>query len=435
MRLARMCPLLGRLFLLGVLSLIGLAGCPDRGAGSGPDPRRAITADLGGALRRHAATPGPRTVRLRTAKRVGVPLHPAPLSRRISGRLPSGTRVRILGERRGGRWLHIRAANGTSGWIVSRYVDWRDVRSRPARPRGRPVTCPPALGPSPTVEARPARRVTRGHGRLSPVPATLRVVSYNVWELYDGVGRDRYLSRKHAGSLAPADVKLRVAKLAAQIKAVRPHVIAFQEIEDADLACRVAVLAVPGARWQCGAGAWSRRDTPQNVAVATRVAGTLRVLTPRHRAAPRGAVELELAGGHLSVLAVHLKSSRGARGTKDCRNARRREAMARALVSYLQPSRGSRAVLLVGDFNFDPQISLHDHADDRLRSAGLKSLRVRFYPRGAPPTYPAYRSTIDLAFFRPVGMIAATGYRVLTGAKVNPWTSDHVPVAVTLRTR
>jgi endonuclease/exonuclease/phosphatase family metal-dependent hydrolase len=275
------------------------------------------------------------------------------------------------------------------------------------------------------------RMVTAGAGQSAPLPASLVVASYNVWELYDGYGGDRYYSRHHADSLTPTDVKLRVAKLAAELKPTQPHVIAFQEIEDAKLACRVAEKAVPGARWHCAAGAWTKRSTPQNVAIATRVGGTARILTPRTRFAPRGVVELTLPGGKARVLTVHLKSSRGARGARDCRNANRRQALADAIVAHLRGD--AAAALVIGDFNFDPLRAAHDLTDDVLIKARFRSLCQRFYPQGAPSTYPTFRSTIDLAFFRPAAGITASGFKVLAQARVNRWTSDHVPVVATLK--
>jgi endonuclease/exonuclease/phosphatase family metal-dependent hydrolase len=275
--------------------------------------------------------------------------------------------------------------------------------------------------------------VTAGPGKKTRLPATLVVASYNVWELYDGYGGDRYYSRHHADSLTPADVKIRVAKLAAELRASKPHVIAFQEIEGAKLACRVASKALPGYRWQCAAGAWKKRSTPQNVAIATRVGGKASILTPRSGFAPRGVVELTLPGNKLRVLTVHLKSSRGARGHRDCRNANRRQALADAIVARVRGFKG--AAVVIGDYNFDPLRALHDRTDDVLKKARFKSLRQRFYPNGAPSTYPTWRSTIDLAFFRAGAGVSATGFRVLTKARVNRWTSDHVPVLATFRLR
>jgi endonuclease/exonuclease/phosphatase family metal-dependent hydrolase len=382
-------------------------------------------------------TPAPaETVVLRAHHRLGVPLHPRARSRAVSGRLPDGAVVKILAERFGGRWIKVRAKSGKTGWIVRRYLALR-TRARPRRlghrPRGPTCPPPPARGPHVFDVAEVPRMVTAGQGRRAPLPAKLVVASYNVWELYDGYGSDRYYSRHHADSLTPTDVKLRVAKLAAELRATRPHVIAFQEIEDAKLACRVAAKAVPGVRWQCAAGAWKKRSTPQNLAIATRVGGKARILTPRTGFAPRGVVELELPGARLRVLTVHLKSSRGARGLRDCRNANRRQALADAIVAHLRQARS--AAVVIGDYNFDPLRVHHDRTDDVLKKARFESLRQRFYPSGAPATYPTFRSTIDLAFFRPAAGITAMGFKVLTKARVNRWTSDHVPVVATFRLR
>jgi len=425
-------------FVLPLAPAILLAGCAAERKPS-PAPREARSHIR---LPTVNAAPDPaqaESVVLRAHNRLGVPLHPRARSRAISGRLPDGTVVKVLAERFGGSWLQVRAKSGKTGWIVRRYLAHR-TRARTRRPRGHQppgpaVVCPPppALGPHVFDVAEVPRMVTAGSGTKTPLPGTLVVASYNVWELYDGLGGDRYYSRHHADSLTPTDVKLRVAKLAVELRAAQPHVIAFQEIEDAKLACRVAAKAVPGSRWQCAAGAWKKRSTPQNVAIATRVGGTAHILTPRTRFAPRGVVELELPGGKLRVLTVHLKSSRGARGHRDCRNANRREAMADAIVARVRGFAG--AAVVIGDYNFDPLRALHDRTDDVLQKARFKSLRQRFYPNGAPSTYPTWRSTIDLAFFRAGPGVTATGFRVLTKARVNRWTSDHVPVLATFRLR
>ena len=90
------------------------------------------------------------------------------------------------------------------------------------------------------------------------------------------------------------------------------------------------------------------------------------------------------------------------------------------------------AALLVGDFNVDPLRASHDRTGAVLAQARFESLRQRFYPKGAPATYPHYRSVIDLAFLRPAQGVVARSYRVLADARVGRWTSDHRPVVVTV---
>jgi len=415
--------------LCSLLVLTALVGACSKRRGSRSEPPRAVVADLRGALTR----PG-RRIRLRRGRSHGIPVHPLPFSRRVVARIPGGTEVAVLASRRGGRWLEVRAPDGTRGWIIRRYVGVQG-RQRPRHHWGAgQARCPlPPPGPAPRLKWQRALEVPQGRG-LPPLrlPRVLTVASYNVWELYDGEGGDRYLSRYHADALSPGDVKLRVAKLAAALRPAMPHVIVFQEIESGQLACRVARLVVPRARWRCGAGVWSRRASPQNIAVASRVGGSMGRLRPAWRFAPRGAVELVLGGGRLVVLGVHLKSSRGRRGLGDCRNAARRAAMARALVAYLGKRHPGAAALLVGDFNVDPLRAQYDQTASVLLGARLESLRRRFYPDGAPATYPHYRSVIDLAFFRPAQGVVAKSYRVLAKARVGRWTSDHRPVVVKL---
>ncbi|MFH2009653.1 MAG: endonuclease/exonuclease/phosphatase family protein [bacterium] len=422
-------PLLG-LFLGGLLG-----GCPAEPKREHATPPTRSAADM--ELSR--ATPSAQVV-LRAHSRLGVPLHPLPRSRKISGRLPGGSVVRILAERFDGRWVQIRAQDGTTGWIVRRYLGARlgtTPRSR-VRPEDGAGCRAPAPGPAPQLRVTEvAQPVRAGKGPpLGVWQGPLVVASYNVWELYDGKGGDRYLSRHHAGTLAAPDVEKRVTLLAEQLRGAMPHVIAFQEIENARLACRIAAKVVPRAPWRCAAGSWSRGASPQNVAIASRVGGgRFRVLTPLGRFIPRGAVELELGGGKLRILSVHMKSSRGARGARDCRNAAKRQALARALIHHLQASRATSAALVLGDYNFDPLQALHDRTDDELRGARFVSLRQQFYPKGAPSTFPRYKSTIDLAFFRAAAGIRAAGFRVLQQARSDRWVSDHLPVAATLRLR
>jgi hypothetical protein len=377
---------------------------------------------------------------LRGGKRLGVPLHPGPRARAVSGRLPNGTPVEVVDATADGRWVKVRARSGAGGWITRRYLDEdapRSAGTSPARPPGDDpagATCPLPATPLSTdlLAAAPADVPEAGPAAPAPAPTgRITVASYNVWELYDGQGGDRYLARDHADALDAAGVARRVAALGAQLKAAQPHVVAFQEIEDARLACRVAAAAVPGARWRCAAGRWARGPSPQNVALATRIGGSFRVLSPKGRSAKRGAVELLVAGGRLRILSVHLKSSRGARGVQDCPNALARYAMATALVKHLGADPRT-AALVVGDFNVDPPRARHDRTDAVLTAAGLVSLVARFHPGGAPATYPRFRSTIDLAYFRAAAGVRAEGYAVLETARSDRTTSDHRPITVTL---
>jgi endonuclease/exonuclease/phosphatase family metal-dependent hydrolase len=353
--------------------------------------------------------------------------------------------VRVLAEAGGGKWLRVRAADGTDGWISSRYLQ-RDAPPRTAADPEQPTdgvgTAGPGMAgtcPFPSAFASAKLGVTTPAvvpevgpvSAASGTPTRIIVASYNVWELYDGQGGDQYLARDHADALDAPGVTRRVAALGAQLRPAQPHVIAFQEIENAALACRVAEQAVPRARWRCAAGRWASGSSPQNVALATRLPGQLRVLDPQGRFATRGAVELVALGGRLRILSVHLKSSRGARGMADCRNAVRRQAMATALVGHLRGDPRS-AALVVGDFNFDPRQARHDQTDETLEAGGLKNLVAQFHPQGALSTYPRFRSTIDLAFFRAAPGVRAEGFAVLSTAKSDRWTSDHLPVTVSL---
>jgi endonuclease/exonuclease/phosphatase family metal-dependent hydrolase len=267
------------------------------------------------------------------------------------------------------------------------------------------------------------------------------IVSYNVWELYDGIGEGRYLSHEaHGGSPPSKQYPLRLAALGRALSAVEADVLVLQEVEGAGVACALAAAAWPGSGWSCYGARGSSSGMPQNVAVATRLEGTARVLRPADLRAsgPRPALELSLAGTDgLTVTGLHLKSSRGQSSHDDCENARRRMGMSAALATRYQ---GWSSVLLVGDFNVDPLDSasaLYDRTDDILTARGWSRLCPT---KGGCPvaTWRGARgagSSIDLAFFRGGGRWRPGPVKVLASAPhVSRTTlgSDHLPLVVDL---
>jgi hypothetical protein len=253
----------------------------------------------------------------------------------VSARLPGGTTVTLLESQDGGHWLRVRAPDGTTGWLIDKYV----VPAGQGDAAATGELCPLAA-PSPDaafIAAEPAGTASLpGETRRLGVSGDLVVVSYNLWELYDGRDGDSYLGeREHpeSATLDPAHAARRVAALAAPLAGLSADVFVFQEVENAELACAVARAADERSAWRCWASDWAHEPHPQNVAVASRVAGTVVLLDPGEGMGQRGALELAVDGTALRIAAVHLKSSVGAEGVDDCGNAAKRMAVAQGTSS------------------------------------------------------------------------------------------------------
>ncbi|MBN1772678.1 MAG: SH3 domain-containing protein [Deltaproteobacteria bacterium] len=392
-----------------------------------------------------------RAATLRAANELGVPLHPGEGDRKVSGRLPDGTRVVVLETARDGGWLRVRSDDGTDGWVVARYVQL-DAPSAGAPaavvPDGLPDDFPLPGGACPTAIPDPAAKLTAAaaddEAKVPGVESSrdggrLVVVSYNVWELYDGRDGDDYLSDDHAEAerlAGPGHAARRVEVLGGALRAAAPHVLVLQEVEDAALACAVARAAVPDAGWRCWAAGWAREPHPQNVAVASRVGGEVARLDPGRGMGQRGALEWTLPGGDLRVAAVHLKSSVGDVGVEDCDNARKRMALAWGLAQRQAEVPGG-AYLVIGDFNVDPADPLkveYDRTDDILARAGGEDLVARLLASGdRPGGSSGSRTVIDRAVLRPGAGVEAVGLEFLAQAPRRGWASDHVPLVVELQ--
>jgi len=273
-------------------------------------------------------------------------------------------------------------------------------------------------------------------------------VSYNLWELYDGRGEERYLAADAHGGSPAEQYAQRAAAYVRTLKGLEVDLLLLQEVESAAVACALAGKAWPSSGWSCYSTRRSEGGFPQNIAIATRLKGTARWLrsSDQHATGPRGALELSLQGaGGLTVTAVHLKSSRGQTSHDDCGNARKRMGAAAALARRYE---GWSSVLIAGDFNVDPGDrgrALYDRTDDVLLGRGFKRLcstaaegcQVPTYLFGAPSKRTKQRGgAIDLAFFRGGGIWRAEGFRVITSAphrSRNPFGSDHLPVEITLQ--
>jgi endonuclease/exonuclease/phosphatase family metal-dependent hydrolase len=422
---------------VALLSVV-VACLPQRGRNSVSDGNRPVSPSAAAAVVAAPAPPSGRQVVLRADNDRGVPLHAAAGDRAVSARLPGGTAVALLESQDGGHWLRVRAPDGTSGWLIDKYVVPAAGQGDAAAPG---ELCPLAAPSAGAVfaAASPADSASLpGVARRLGESGDLVVVSYNLWELYDGRDGDSYLGGEdhpEATTLDPAHAARRVAALAAPLAGLSADVFVFQEVENAALACAVARAADERSAWHCWASDWAHEPHPQNVAVASRVAGTVVQLDPGEGMGQRGALELSVAGTALRIAAVHLKSSVGAEGIDDCRNAAKRMAVAQGLV-LRQREVPDSAYLVVGDFNVDPADAAktgYDRTDDILVGTGAADLVPRFADVAALAAQNPYGTVIDRAFFRPGASVAAQGLRFVEDAPTGGWASDHRPLVVTLR--
>jgi endonuclease/exonuclease/phosphatase family metal-dependent hydrolase len=380
----------------------------------------------------------------------------APVHRKMGGgggfvRLPECTRLAVIENH--DRWLQVafpEIEGRTEGWLSSRYaIDCAPCRARdggaevsdlswPPQPRGMCLTSGASAQEAFRVEAPP--RTIEANGGARGVPGVkVLVVSYNVWELYDGQGEPAYLAKAHGGTPAEQFPR-RLELLSKALAELEVDVLLLQEVEGAQVACDLASRAWPESGWTCVDSGSNTSATPQNLALATRLKGTARLLEPvnRRKSGPRGALELSLEGaGGLTVTTVHLKSSRGLQGPDDCDNARLRMGSAAALTGRYN---GWSSVLIAGDFNIDPldtSRTLYDRTVDILTARGfLRGCPLE--PGCAAPTFIGSEPehAIDLALFKSGGRWRVEAVRVLSKAprrQQNSLGSDHLPLLIELR--
>lgn len=386
---------------------------------------------------------------------LGAPVHRERGGRGGFVRLGECTNVTLIeGDERWYRVSFPLTDDRTEGWISQGYVmdcgpcgagdsgaNSGEVGSTwPPQPRGM------CQGSGATGREQLVARLDTDHaiagGGAQGIPGVkVIVVSYNLWELYDGRGGDRYLAKEAHGATPAAQYEERLSLFAKALAAIETDLLLLQEVEGASVACAIAHRAWPRSGWSCYSTQRSGAS-PQNVAIASRLKGRARWLHPRGvgETGPRGALELSLeeAGG-LTVTAVHLKSSRGLHGGGDCSNARQRMGAAAALASRYG---GWSSVLIAGDYNIDPDDTgrtLYDRTADILRGRGFERMcsktsgcRLATYVGGSKMD----RSSIDLAFFRAGGLWRAERFDVLSDVPhrgQTPLASDHLPVVVELR--
>lgn len=159
---------LSRRLALGLAAAVCLFNCQDPGGQSvGPASAQVVEA---------AASADPDRVRIKSSSELGVPLHPALKSSRLSGRIPNGSEVTVLRYSADRSWLEVRAAGGERGWISARYL---------AGPSTRVGT---EAAPPDSVWASPQRckAMYAAGNRLAKDPSRVRVGSWNIRWFPDG---------------------------------------------------------------------------------------------------------------------------------------------------------------------------------------------------------------------------------------------------------
>ncbi|MCC6898417.1 MAG: hypothetical protein IT377_05550 [Polyangiaceae bacterium] len=126
-----------------------------------------------------SAPPATGKVTLRATNPDGVPLHPAEKSSAVSGRLADGTEVEVLWKSADGRWLEVRAGDGSRGFITRRYL--AGAAAEPDEPRADALSTD-----SPWSSPAACERALAAGRKLERPAAVARVGSWNVRWFPDG---------------------------------------------------------------------------------------------------------------------------------------------------------------------------------------------------------------------------------------------------------
>lgn len=121
-------------------------------------------------------------VRLRAQNEAGVPLHPEARAAAVSGRVPDGTLVQVLG--RSDNWLEILAPDGARGWITQRYVEGKVDAGAPVAPR--PTSAGAATAGSPWQSRADCEKALASGQRLERAAGVARLGTWNVRWFPDG---------------------------------------------------------------------------------------------------------------------------------------------------------------------------------------------------------------------------------------------------------
>lgn len=283
-----------------------------------------------------ATSPSAERVVLRASHASGVPLHPEERGSAVSGRLPDGVQVEVLRWADDGRWLEVRAADGTRGWITRRYVAAEGTAPGPSDPWASREACLAGLSGVPRRDE-----------------ARVRVATWNLRWFPDGSSQ--------GPSATPTDVEW----VACLMATMRLDAVALQEIQlhERGLAAvdrlRERLGAHTGGRWEA---LFDRcpRDGRQHVGWLVDVSRARVVDTAQlddvnpaggctHRLRPGVAAYVRFRRGlSLSLVAAHLDSGQSPRDHGN--RARSFDALVRGAAELAGRHRDAD-VLVLGDLN------------------------------------------------------------------------------------
>ncbi|MCK5798349.1 MAG: endonuclease/exonuclease/phosphatase family protein [Deltaproteobacteria bacterium] len=220
----------------------------------------------------------------------------------------------------------------------------------------------------------------------------LRVLTWNVGKLYlpwESRASDRDL--RH------------VAKV---ICAVNPHVVALQEMRDAEQLGRLLAILGRGWRGAIPHDPWDRRP-----ALLIRLHGRFFTVPTTSGRVAQGATVDSPSGRHVTVVSLHL----------DAFDAQRRYDQAQDILASLE-HRDKSPKILLGDFNIDPRTATKHSVDERLYGMLTRDL-ADAGAHGDATTIFARR--IDYVFYskRP---LAQSSVRVLREQRIHAM--DHDPL-------
>jgi len=107
-----------------------------------------------------------------------VPVHPDEGASGVSGRIADGAEVEILARSADGRWVKVRAPDGTTGWITRRYLSGAGAAD-PGTPEG-------PSGDSPWSSRAACEKALAAGARLERPEGTARLGTWNVRWFPDG---------------------------------------------------------------------------------------------------------------------------------------------------------------------------------------------------------------------------------------------------------
>jgi endonuclease/exonuclease/phosphatase family metal-dependent hydrolase len=392
------------------------------------------------------AEPAPGTsVRLRARHTLGVPLHPAPDSPRVSGRLPDGSFARVISSTTDARWFELEA-EGQRGFVTRRYLDLPDLEQSGVVPSDSPwssrAACAAAL-------KRPG---------AARDPKRVRVGAWNLRWFPDG----------RPGKAKP-DGGTDLEWLACTLALLEVDVLAVEEIkhgpaaQQALLALSARLSELRGGRFRsflddCPRGASQHVGFLYDESRARLLERTTLAELNPHGAPCKDQLRPGLAGYFsfpggldLTLVAVHLKSGPDPRalGLRD-----RSFAAFASAAERLRKLTNDRDILVLGDMNTmgcescTPPLSAEselERQDKRLGAAGFRrvpSNRTASHFYGSKPTLLDWAAAHDLAELPGARSALVSGIcGELAGARprgelaAQRRLSDHCPVVLELDDR